>query len=142
MNKWKKVEEVMTKEVMTVGPYNCMDEVQRVFEQEAFHHLPVVEDGKVVGILSKTDYLRLLHGFTLFKTSKSDAYNKAVMQSLLVKEVMTASVVKVKKGDSLGYAAEIFRENYFHALPVVDETGAIEGIITTYDLLMDAYSSN
>jgi len=35
---------------------------------------------------------------------------------------------------------QIFRENYFRALPVVNEEGQLQGIITTYDLMILAYS--
>ncbi len=139
MEKWAKVLDIMTREVITVGPLEPMTRVKELFEKEPIHHLPVVEDGKVVGMLSKTDYLRLLHGFTLFKTQKSDSYNEAVMRSLLVKEVMTKPVVTVKPEDTVGYAADIFKENLFHAVPVVDAAGQLVGILSTFDLLVHAY---
>lgn len=139
MKKWIKVKEIMTTTVMKVGPLDSMQKVAKIFKQEHFHHLPVVmEDEKIVGIISKSDYLQLLHGFTLFKTNESNQFNEAVMQSLLVKEVMTKPVVTVDEEDTVQYAAEIFRENYFHALPVVKD-GVIKGIITTYDLLLWAF---
>ena len=138
MEKWTKIKDVMTTSLVKVAPLDSMQKVAEIFNKEDFHHLPVVENEQVVGMLSKSDYLRLLHGFTLFKTNKSNQFNEAVMQSLLVKEVMTKPVVTVNEEDTVQYAAEIFRENYFHALPVVKD-GVIKGIITTYDLLLFAF---
>ena len=76
---------------------------------------------KVIGIVSKSDYLKLLHGFTLFKTHKSEEYNDAIMRSLLIKEVMTKQVATINPEDTIELAAGFFRENLFHALPVVDQ---------------------
>jgi CBS domain-containing protein len=134
------VGEIMTKPVITVHRDDTMDKVQDIFEKQNIHHLPVIEEGnKVVGIISKSDYLRILHGFTLFKTEKSVEYNNAIMRSLLVSEVMTKQVATLAPVDTLEMAAGFFRENLFHALPVIDK-GVLVGIITTFDLITYAYA--
>lgn len=134
------VDKIMTTEVITIEPEDTMDKVKKVFDRHNIHHIPIVEEAKVVGIISKTDYLKLLHGFTLFKTQKSDNYNDAIMRSLLVREVMTKQVAKLNPDDSIETAAGFFRENLFHALPVVNKAGRLVGIVTTYDLLNYAYN--
>ena len=134
------VGEIMTKPVITVHRDDTMDKVQDIFEKHNIHHIPVIEEGnRVVGIISKSDYLRILHGFTLFKTEKSVEYNNAIMRSLLVSEVMTRQVATLAPEDSLEMAAGFFRENLFHALPVI-ENGVLIGIITTFDLITYAYA--
>lgn len=134
------VAQIMSTPVITVGPNDTMSEVQDIFRKNNIHHIPVVDDGKVVGIISKSDYYRLLHGFTLFKTQKSEQYNDAIMRSLLAGEAMTRQVATLAPGDSLEMAVGFFRENLFHALPVVDK-GRLIGIVTTFDLLTHAYST-
>ncbi|MBV6652913.1 MAG: CBS domain-containing protein [Mameliella sp.] len=134
------VAQIMSTPVITVGPSDTMSEVQDIFRKHNIHHIPVVKEGKVVGIISKSDYYRLLHGFTLFKTQKSEQYNDAIMRSLLAGEAMTRQVATLAPGDSLEMAVGFFRENLFHALPVVDKEKLI-GIVTTFDLLTHAYSS-
>ncbi|HZV02448.1 MAG TPA: CBS domain-containing protein, partial [Planctomycetota bacterium] len=57
-----KVGDVMTKRVATVGPDTRLDSIARAFERHPFHHLPVVEDGKVVGIISDRDLIRACTG--------------------------------------------------------------------------------
>lgn len=134
------VAQIMSTPVITVGPNDTMSEVQDIFRKNNIHHIPVVDDGKVVGIISKSDYYRLLHGFTLFKTQKSEQYNDAIMRSLLAGEAMTRQVATLDPGDSLEMAVGFFRENLFHALPVVDK-GRLVGILTTFDLLTHAYTT-
>ncbi len=133
--------QIMTTKVLFVKPNDTMDRVSDIFRMNNIHHIPVIsDDDKVVGILSHTDYHKILHGFTLFKTEKSDEYNKAILRSLLVKEVMTKQVAKVNPGDSVMVAAGYFRENLFHAIPVVDKQGKLVGIVTTFDMLNFAFS--
>lgn len=135
------VGQIMTTPVITVAPNDTMDKVQAIFRKNNIHHLPVVDDGRVVGMISNTDYMRLLHGFTLFKTEKSEEYNDAILRSLLANEVMTRQVAVLNPGDSLELAAGYFRENLFHALPIVDDKNQkLVGILTTYDLISYAFS--
>lgn len=141
MNKQTTVGQIMTTPVITVAPNDTMDKVQAIFRKNNIHHLPVVDDGQVVGMISNTDYMRLLHGFTLFKTEKSEEYNDAILRSLLANEVMTRQVAVLNPGDSLELAAGYFRENLFHALPIVEEKSQkLVGILTTYDLISYAFS--
>lgn len=135
------VGQIMSTPVITVGPDDTMKRVQDIFRMNNIHHLPVAVEGKVIGILSKSDYLRLLHGFTLFKTEKSTEYNDAIMRSLLVGEVMTKQVATLAPEDTLEMAAGFFRENLFHALPVVSK-GKLVGILTTFDLITFAFSES
>jgi CBS domain-containing protein len=134
------VGQIMTTNVLFVKPNDTMDKVSEIFRMNNIHHVPVIgEDGKVVGIVSHTDYHKILHGFTLFKTEKSEEYNKAILRSLLVKEVMSRQVAKLNPNDSVMVAAGYFRENLFHAIPVVDKQSKLVGIVTTYDMLNYAY---
>jgi len=141
IDKTATVSQIMTTNVLFVKPDDTMEKIGDIFRMNNIHHVPVIsEDGKVVGMVSHTDYHKILHGFTLFKTEKSDEYNKAILRSLLVKEVMTKQVAKLNPEDNLMLAAGYFRENLFHAIPVVDKQGKLVGILSTYDMLNFAYS--
>ena len=139
MEKTMQVGQIMTTEVIFLSPDDTMDKVQQIFNTHNIHHIPIIDEDKVVGIVSQSDYLKLLHGFTLFKTHKSEEYNYAIMRSLLIKEVMTKQVATINPEDTIEFAAGFFRENLFHALPVVDKNGGLVGIITTFDLLNYAF---
>lgn len=139
MDKRTPVSAIMTVDVITVAPDDTMDKVQAIFRDHEIHHIPVTENGKVVGIISESDYLRLQNSFSLFKTKSSEDYNDVLMRSLLVKEVMTQQVAKLRPDDTVALAAGFFRENLFRALPIVEPNGKLAGIVTTYDLLNFAF---
>ena len=134
------ISEVMNVDVIALHPQALMLRVKEIFDNELFHHIPVVNDhGKVVGMLSRMDYNRILSCHLLFNPERNESYNQRNLQSLQVEDVMNKSVVTIKANDSLTKAANLFRENHFHALPVINEENELIGIITTYDLLIFAY---
>ena len=131
---------IMTRDVFFAHPDDTMQRVDELFKGNNIHHIPVIDnDSRVVGIISKSDYLKVLHGFTLFKTEKSVEYNKAILRSLLVSEVMTKQVATLQPEDTVDIAVGYFRENLFHAIPVVDRQKKLVGILTTFDMLNFAF---
>lgn len=126
---------LMTLNPITVNPGDNLLKVKDIFQTNNIHHIPVVGDRKVVGMVSKNDFLAVSNAFPLFNQQKRDAYNDKLFASLLAEEIMTKQVAKVEADDPIEVAAGIFRENLFHALPVVNDKGHLIGIITTYDLL-------
>ncbi len=134
------VSDIMAKDLIVVGPYEPVSVVADVFERHNIHHLPVVsEGGRLLGLISKSDFLKISHGFSLFKRQNKSEYDRALYEALLVKDIMTKKVATLQPEDSLRKAADLFRENLFHALPVVYKDGQLVGLITTYDLLTYAY---
>jgi CBS domain-containing protein len=134
------IAQIMTRSVYFVHPDSTMQRVDELFRMHSIHHVPVIdEESHVVGIISKSDYLKVLHGFTLFKTEKSEEYNRAILRSLLAGEVMTRQVATLQPEDSVDIAAGYFRENLFHAIPVVDRQKRLMGIVTTFDMLNFAF---
>jgi len=133
------VSDLMTTDVITVEEYDTMAKVDHIFTDHNIHHIPVLSKNKVIGIVSKTDYLKVLHGISLFTNKRKDEFNKALLEACVIKDVMTSKIATVKASDTLEYVMGFFRENMFHALPVVNEDRELVGIITTYDLLNFAY---
>ena len=130
------VNQIMTTEVITVRPEDTMEMVHRIFQTTDIHHLPVIDaDGKVIGIISKADYYSISNAFPLFRPDLREAANERLFKSLLVEDVMTRQVATLSPEDSLAVAAGFFKENIFHALPIVDKHGKLVGIVTTFDLL-------
>lgn len=139
MDRQEKISAIMTQDVIFVQPKDSMEQVCSIFKAHNIHHIPVTEDQKVVGIISKGDVQKLEHHFTLFNNERSKEINAALMRSLLVEEVMTKQVAKISPDDTLELAAGLFKENLFHALPVVDIEDRLVGIVTTYDMLTYAF---
>jgi len=126
------VSSMMTTEVKTVEPEDTMKKVEQVFRENRIHHIPVVEEGKLLGIVSKSDYLFFKRGFNDQTTdNRIDEFRLKIRK---VKDIMTKGIAKLETADRIGVALEIFKENLFHAIPIVDD-GKLEGIITTFDII-------
>jgi CBS domain-containing protein len=128
------VSEIMTHYLITVTPTTTLDKVNEIFSKHDFHHLPVVEDTRLVGIISRSDVDRVSSCVDLFHTKANELYNEKLFKSLLAEEVMTHKAVVLAPDDSIGYAATLLARNTFHALPVVVGEKLV-GMLTTFDLI-------
>lgn len=113
---------IMTKKVLTVRPQDTLEVVKDILFFKHVHHIPVVEGRTLIGIITSFDLVRL--------GRCQDEY-----KSIKVSEVMTTKVATLTPNDKIGAAAEIFLENLFHGLPIVNEDQDLVGIITTHDVL-------
>lgn len=123
----------MTRKISSLVPEDNLEEVRKIFEQHGFHHAPVVAQGKLVGIVSYTDYLQVIRDF--FSQSEGEAASQQLLHTMLVRDMMTPNPVCLSASDTVGEALQIFRANRFHALPVTDSNGKLVGILTTYDVM-------
>lgn len=135
------IKEIMTRDVITVEPDDVMSKVRDIFDHYSIHHIPVVHHNELVGIISREDYFRVIHGFCMQHSAVNESYNDALLRSLLVAEVMSKNIAHLEPDDLLETAAGYFRENLFHAIPVVDKQNQLLGIITTYDLINTAFKT-
>lgn len=132
----------MTDNLVTVAPDTTMDKVEEIFKTHSFHHLPVInEKEELVGILSKGDYQMLCDNMTLFREKFDTEHNLRFMKSLLVSEVMSRFVAKLHPTDTVETAAGLFKENLFHAIPIVDKKNVLKGMVTTFDLINYAFGN-
>lgn len=116
------VSTIMTSKLITVGPDDNLAKVYKLFRSNRIHHLPVVKDKKLVGILTTYD---------LFKLEKSlKEYGETI-----VKEVMTTKLATLQSTSKVGSAVLLFIENLFHAVPIVEENGDLVGIVSTLDVM-------
>jgi CBS domain-containing protein len=136
-----KVKEVMSNELITVQSDTILKDVNLIFEKENIHHIPAVtSDGKFIGIISKSDMLLLMDWGTKLNLPASLRKNTFLLTSNLAKDIMETNVIRISPDDRITRCVQIFRENYFRALPVVDDHDFLLGIITTYDLMILAYT--
>ena len=139
MQKETKIKEVMTSDVLTVVKEETIESVKNKMLLNHIHHIPVVSGKKVVGMISLTDIHMMEHHFTLFNAKVADEVNKKIFSTILASEIMSKKVVKVREDEPVSVAVDIFRENILHALPVVDDSGHLSGMVTPLDLIKYAY---
>ena len=127
------VSTIMTEKLYTVNPKDKLSVVKEIFDAHKIHHLPVVRYKTIVGILSKSDLLFFLKGAS-YDNGYEDMLNEARLNNYTAEEIMTTGMAKVSSNERIGVAIEVFKENLFHAIPVVDEDELV-GILTTYDII-------
>jgi CBS domain-containing protein len=136
------VADVMTSNPICLDAQETLLAVKDIFERENIHHIIVTKEGRLAGILSKTDFLGASHLIGYLKTQKNEEYNEKFYQTLLVEDIMSTPVWSVEPTDRLDKVVDLFRTNRIHAVPVVNKAVGIPiGIITTYDLIFQAYDN-
>jgi CBS domain-containing protein len=131
----KAIKHIMSTELRTVSPNAIGSEIADIFENNNFHHLPVVDADKVpVGIISASDYHQLQHHFTRLKLARSNKENEKIFRSILAKEIMSKDPVCIDEDDTIASALDIFIKNEIRAL-LVTRSNKLVGIITPIDIL-------
>jgi CBS domain-containing protein len=138
MKKTTPVADIMSRYIVAVEPNTSVLEIKALFDKNQFHHIPVVDNGKLIGIVSKIDVYQVTHCDALFRSKPDQEFNDRLLKSVLAEEIMGKQVVVLSPTDTVLDAAALFSKNKYHALPVVDN-GKFVGIVTTYDLLEYAY---
>lgn len=127
------ISRVMTRDPESIKPEDNLERVRQIFEIHGFHHVPVLEHGKLVGIVSYNDYLQKIRDLVNGATGKTNVED--LLRGVLVKDMMTPEVFTLQQDDTLETAVQIFHTHQFHALPVIDPERHLVGILTTNDLM-------
>jgi CBS domain-containing protein len=129
------VRAVMTPVVTCVDGELGLDEVAQLLEGRGLHSAPVVDsDGVLVGMLSKSDLVRG-HARDLERSEGEVDRFPPDCLGLLVEDVMTRDVLRLRETDSLAEAARLFADRGFHQLPVVSKEEVVVGILSVLDLV-------
>lgn len=131
-----RVEDLMTSQVFTVEQHDMIDRVFFLLHYEKVRHLPVVEKGKVIGIVSDRDLYKAL-GPKSNSNSVETVEGKTVLQVVpqKVQHIMKRGVLTVNPDTYASEAATIMAENKVGALPVVDKNNKLVGIVSATDIL-------
>ena len=119
------IDRIMTPDPTSVGPGDSATRARHIFETSAIHHLPVVDNGKLVGMVSSADLLKL---YMLDEQAMLAAH-------ATISQIMELRPKALKATAKLRDAAEKLVAGGFHALPVVDANNGLVGIVTSSDLI-------
>jgi acetoin utilization protein AcuB len=131
-----KIRELMTAKVFTVAPDDKIDRVFFLMNFEQIRHIPVIERGKVVGILSDRD-LKKVFGSLKNSEINSRNDNQNIVYSVKSREVRTImrrGVISIHPNAEAYEAASIMAKRKIGALPVV-KNDKLVGIISATDIL-------
>lgn len=122
---------IMTSPLVTVQPDTLLSAALTLMEQQRVHHLLVVVGGRMAGILSSADLLKL--AFLQRHEESSNVTSDAL--GLRVRDVMQSHVAVVRENASLREIACALSLGGFHALPVLAIDDTPVGIVTSSDLV-------
>lgn len=126
------IKKIMSKSIVTVEMDDSLKTVKEIFDNVQFHHLLVVDSGKLFGVISIIDLYRSLSPNigTLSETvSDAATLNKRVHQ------IMTRNPLTLKANANAYDAIDIFNNNKISCIPVINDEGKPVGIITWRDIL-------
>jgi CBS domain-containing membrane protein len=132
----RRVSEIMESEIVTLGASDRLDLADDVMRLGHVRHIPVLDDGRVVGIVTHRDLLAA----SLSKTLSFDpAHRRTFLHSVDVGEVMTRDVATVAPDATLDEAAALLLGRRIGCLPVAKPDGTLVGLVTETDLLRAAF---
>jgi CBS domain-containing protein len=150
----KKVKDVMVKEVVSFKRNDPIHYVAWALREKRISGAPIVEDRKVLGVVSERDIMRLIEEhdikINLLFPSPLDVIELPLkvkheldeMVSLIketaataVEEIMTKKVITISPKETVAEAAKIMGEHKINRLPVVDKNSKLVGLITRGDVI-------
>jgi CBS domain-containing protein len=123
----EEVRKIMRTNPIVIKPDDMIQDVSKMMIKKRLQQLPVIDDeNKLVGLITVYDLWR--------NTSKSSE-----QRGLSVKDVMTTDVLVISPKDKMGTAAELFIDQRFKTLPVVNLDNELKGVITAFDVIKHCY---
>ncbi|MEM2105159.1 MAG: CBS domain-containing protein [Candidatus Bathyarchaeia archaeon] len=125
-----RVIELMSEKVITALPKTTIFEAEKTMINQGFRRLPIIFDGKVVGIITAMDIIRFFGSGKIFEKLRSGTIVQVLNTPAI--EIATKEVATIEPQADAGQAAKLMRDKNVGAIPVV-EHGELVGIITERD---------
>jgi len=126
------ISELMTSRVQTLDVGAKPSEARRVLSEQRVHHVPIVDDGVLVGIVSSRDLVRILRSTP---AGGSESVDEVLDRSGDVAQVMSTELVTLRSDASVEDAIECIAAGAVHSVLVLDADRRLVGIVTDTDLL-------
>lgn len=127
-----RVGECMTTRIVSVGMDDSLRAVREIFEHVRFHHLLVIEHGRLMGVVSDTDFLEATSpnlGRAAETTRDLATLNKRVHQ------IMTRHPETIRRDATLADAIRRFDESGVSFLPVLNDDETVAGVLSWRDII-------
>ena len=118
----QEVRKIMSLNPETARPDQPITEVSEFMLANNIQQMPVTSEGQLVGMITTYDMWKAI------RTQENEG-------TLNVEQVMNDKVIKITPKDKVGTAAELFLDNRFKTLPVVNLRNELKGVITSFDLM-------
>lgn len=126
------IKRIMSTRLVTVQVDDPVSTVKEIFENVKFHHVLVVDNDKLVGIVSDRDLFKAISPWV--GTDEARARDKACL-TRRVHQIMSRKPICVSPDTDLRDVIKLFNHNRISCLPVVDDQGHAVGILSWRDIL-------
>ncbi len=127
-----KVKEIMSETIVTVEMDDSLKVLKGIFDKVKFHHLLVVESGRLYGVISDRDLLKALSPNI---GSISETAEDLATLNKRAHQIMTRKPITLSPKAGIDEAIEVFNNHKISCIPVVDEERKPVGILSWRDLL-------
>ncbi|MCZ2100530.1 MAG: CBS domain-containing protein [Chitinophagales bacterium] len=122
----QEVRAIMSKDPLVAFPTQTIKDVEALMLDNNMQQLPVTTDGKLVGMITV---------FDLWK-----GIREGHDENTPISEVMSTNIIKITPKDKVGTAAELFADQRFKTLPVVNLSNDLKGVVTAFDVIRVAFN--
>ncbi len=122
----QEVRAIMSKDPLVASPTQTIKDVEALMLDHSLQQLPVTIEGKLVGMVTVFDLWKGLR--------------EGHDENTPVSQVMSTKIIKITPKDKVGTAAELFADQRFKTLPVVNLENDLKGIVTAFDVIRVAYN--
>ena len=148
----KRAKDIMTTDVIVANKNDIIANVANLLIKEKIGGLPVVEENKVVGIISETDIMKkeshvdsprmlnFIQGIIFLDDMKKFEDEMRAIAAYKVEDLMSKDIITVNENDTFDYVANVMINKSINRVPVVDENNFLKGIICRYDIIKAMYN--
>ena len=122
----QEVRAIMSKDPLVASPTQTIKDVEALMLDHSLQQLPVTIEGKLVGMVTVFDLWKGLR--------------EGHDENTPVSQVMSTKIIKITPKDKVGTAAELFADQRFKTLPVVNLENELKGIVTAFDVIRVAFN--
>lgn len=126
------IAQIMTTRVVSVHMDDSLQSLRALFEATGFHHLVVVQDNVMKGIISDRDLLKAVSPFV--DTISERMLDRATLDKK-AHQIMTRNVITLTQKDSIYTAIALFNDNKISCIPIINEEAHPIGIVSWRDVM-------
>jgi CBS domain-containing protein len=121
----------MTETVVVIEADRPVSEALECFQQYPIHHLPVVRNGRLVGMLSSADLIKL----EFFAPKAAPERARFLDERFRIEQIMRTPVTSRGPAASVEEVSELIIDSGVHAVPIIDENEQVVGLVSTTDII-------
>lgn len=126
------VANIMSKRVVSVHMDDSLQSLRELFAATGFHHLVVVHDNELKGIISDRDLMKAISPFV--DTISERMLDRATLDKK-AHQIMTREVITLEPHDTIVTAIELFNSNKISCIPIVDDKNRPVGMVSWRDVM-------